>query len=113
MTNSTKRSKSATSASGRVMTVVPGFVLVKDRSRRAPTEAPVGGRASELLPKVAEALSTPGISRDVVFKGKTKNAYSYSVDTTDTSRIVRVAPDGTRTIGRLAGDGRFVRVKAV
>lgn len=61
---------------------------------------------------MARALSKPGISRDAVFKGKTRNVYSYSVDATDTSRVVRVDAKGRRQVGRLVGD-KFVPIKAV
>lgn len=109
MTTSTKKSAKA-SVTGRVMTRVPGFVLVKVALPRKEPETLPQERASNLIPKVARALSKPGIRRDVVFKGKTKNVYSYSVDTSDTSRVVRVAADGKRTVGRLVGN-KFVAVK--
>lgn len=97
--------------SGEVVSTVPGFVLVKKPGGRRMPEVEASQRASTLLPKLAQALSHPGISRDAVFKGRTHNVYSYSIDTTDTTRIVRVSADGRRTVGRLVGS-RFVPVRA-
>jgi hypothetical protein len=106
-----KKSTGRAAVTGKYVASVPGFVLVTDGSKRKAGHAPTSESASTLVPKVARALSKPGISRDVVFKGNARNAYSYSVDPSDTSRVVRVAADGRRTVGRLVGD-RFVRVKA-
>lgn len=99
------------SVKGQVVSRVPGFVLVKKAPDGSPLVPPVSERAATLLPKVARALSRPGISKDVVFKGRTHNVYSYSVDTTNTEHVVRVSEDGRRTVGRLVGT-RFVAVKA-
>lgn len=113
MARPAKQTKSSTATfTGKVATRVPGFVLVgaggaKDKAAQTPPQ----DRASALLPKVARALGKPGISRDAVFKGRTHHVYSYSVDTSDTSRVVRVDAEGRRTVGRLVGD-RFVPVKA-
>jgi hypothetical protein len=97
--------------SGKVVSSVPGFVLVKQASTKASVrQAPLSERAGTLVPKIAKALSRPGISRDAVFKGKTRNVYSYSVDPTDTTRVVRVSADGRRTVGRLVGE-RFLPLK--
>jgi hypothetical protein len=49
--------------------------------------------------------------RGTVFKGKTKNVYSCSVDATDTPRVIRIDAKGTRRVGRLVGS-KFVPVKA-
>jgi hypothetical protein len=111
MATPAKKSTGKAAVTGMFVVSVPGFVLVKDGSRKRSAKAPSSESASTLVPRVAQALSRPGISRDVVFKGKVKNAFSYSVDPTDTSRVVRVAADGSRSVGRLV-KGRFVTVKA-
>lgn len=108
----TKKSVMKTAVTGKVVSSVPGFVLVKQRvSSTDHAVAAVSERAATLVPKVAKALGKPGISREAVFKGKTHNVFSYSVDTSDTSRVVRVSADGHRTVGRLVGE-RFVPVKS-
>lgn len=111
MPSNPKKTPSKPGVTGKVVSSVPGFVLVKKSAGRSLHQAPLSERAATLLPKFAQALNRPGISKDAVFKGKTHNVYSYSVDTTDTTRIVRVSADGRRTVGRLVGD-KFVPVKA-
>jgi hypothetical protein len=111
MTTSSKKSTSRVAVTGKFVTSVPGFVLVGVSGQRKWAQTPPHDRASVLVPKVAQALSKPGISRDAVFKGKTKNVYSYSVDATDTTRVIRIDAAGRRRVGRLVGS-KFVPVKA-
>ncbi len=96
---------------GKFLASVPGAVLVGVAGSGASAQTPPQDRASAVVTKVAQALSKPGIHRDVVFKGKKTNvysySYSYSVDVTDTSRVVREGADGKHTVGRLVGD-KFV-----
>lgn len=106
-----KKAFTKSAVTGKVVSSVPGFVLVKKAATKPSHVVAVSERATTLVPKVAKALSRPGISKDVVFKGKKHNVYSYSVDTTDTTRVVRVSADGRRTVGRLVGE-KFVPVKA-
>ena len=106
-----KKTIAKSAVTGKVVSSVPGFVLVKKAAARHPHGVAVSERAATLVPKVARALSRPGISKDAVFKGKKHNVYSYSVDTTDITRVVRVGADGRRTVGRLVGE-KFVPVKA-
>ncbi len=106
-----KNDAKETSVTGKVVCSVPGFVLVKKATPKPTQLVAISERAATLLPKVAKALSLPGISKDVVFKGMTHNVYSYSVDVTDTTRVVRVSADGRRSVGRLVGY-KFVPVKA-
>lgn len=87
-----------------VVSEVPGFELVRKVSTRNPRRAAVSEQASSLVPRLATALSQPGVERDAVFKGRSRHVYAYSVDPTDTSRIVRVGVDGRRVVGRLVGD---------
>lgn len=107
---SRKKHITKSAVTGKVVTSVPGFVLVKSAVVRPSHLAAFTERATTLVPKFAKALNRPGISKDVVFKGKTHNVYSYSVDTSDTTRVVRVSADGQRTVGRLVGE-KFVPVK--
>lgn len=111
MPTSPNKPNTKSTVTGKIVSSVPGFVLVKKASAKSSNGVALSERATTLVPKVAKALRHPGISKDVVFKGRTHNVYSYSVDTTDTTRVVRVSADGRRTIGRLVGE-RFVPVKA-
>jgi len=74
------------------------------------TEARHSQCAETLIPKLAKALSRPGTSKDAVFKGRARGVYSYSIDTTDTTRIARVSANGRRTVGRLVGE-RFAPLR--
>jgi hypothetical protein len=105
-----KKSSAKPASTGKVVRSVPGFVLVKKPRTSPRGAAEVSEQTATLMPKVAKALRRPGIGSDVVFKGRTHNVYSYSVDTSDTSRVIRVGADGRRTVGRLVGD-RFIPVK--
>jgi len=99
-----------TRVTGEVVARAGGFVLVDVEPTKMTSRTSMSQSAATLVPRIARALSKPGISRDAVFKGKTRNVYSYSVDPSDTSRVVRVAANGRRTVGRLVGS-KFVPVK--
>lgn len=103
--------KSKAAVTGTVVASVPEFVLVTDGKRRKAGNAPSGARASS-YPRLLARSASPAFSREAVFNGDVRRAYSYSVDPTDVSRVVRAAADGRRTVGKLIGD-RFVPDKAV
>jgi hypothetical protein len=111
MSSARKKSTPGSSVTGKVVSTVPGFVLVKKPKIRVVRDAPPSERAASLFPKIAKALNRPGISKDVVFKGRTHNVYSYSVDTTDTTRVIRVDAQGNRAVGRLVGE-KFVPLRS-
>ena len=94
----------------RVVCSVPGFELVRSSALDKFTPAAESERASTLIPKIAVAMNRPGISKDAVFQGLRRGVYSYSIDTADITRIVRVDADGNRTVGRLVGN-RFRAVR--
>jgi hypothetical protein len=64
-----RQTRSVRSVTGKAVASVPGFVLVGVIGVQ-PGTTPVKDTASQIVPRVARALSRPGISRDVVFKGK-------------------------------------------
>jgi len=105
-----KKSSTRPAPNGKIVRSVEGFVLVKKPRTSPRGAAEVSEQTATLVPKVAKALSRPGIASEVVFKGRTHNVYSYSVDTSDTSRVIRVGANGRRTVGRLVGD-KFIPVK--
>jgi len=110
MPSKTKKSASARVVIGEVVARVAGFALVAVGPSKRASRTSTSESASTLVPRIARARSKPGISRDAVFKGHTRNVYSYSIDPSDTSRVVRVAANGRRTVGRLVGS-KFVPVK--
>jgi hypothetical protein len=77
---SAKVEKPRASGAGKVMTSVPGFHLVTDGSKKRKGPVPPEASAAVLVPKLVRALGVAGISRDAVFKGRTKGVYSYSID---------------------------------
>lgn len=106
-----KKSIASYSVSRGVVSSVPGFVLLKKSAAKSRDSVDKSERATTLVPKVAQALQRPGLNRDAVFKGRKHHVYSFSIDTTDTTRVVRVSADGRRTVGRLKR-GRFIPVDA-
>lgn len=101
--------KKSTLVSGQpVATLSNGFVLIKTSAHRV---IPKNNEPHQLLQKAAKALSKPGIPRSAVFgDGTNKRLFSYSIDTDDPSRLVRVSFDGTRSVGRLV-NGKFQAIK--
>ena len=101
--------KPATLVSGQpVVALSNGFVLIKTSAHR---NIPKSNEPHQLLQKAAKALSKPGIPRSAVFgDGTNKRLFSYSIDADDPTRLVRVAFDGTRSIGRLI-NGKFQPIK--
>ena len=69
--------------------------------------------ASEIVPENSKALRKPGITREAVFgRDPNTNVVAYWLDPTDVTRIVRVAADGTKTVGRMTrGSLRAIRSK--
>lgn len=106
---------------GKPVTAVPGFVLVKSvkpswasaKVAKVARSGPSPGSPSSLcalLPRVASAFRHPGIDKTVVFKGRSGKVYAYSIDPSDPSRVIRMSSDGTRAVGKLVGE-KFVVAK--
>ena len=107
----TPSSKKPALVSGQaVASLSNGFVLIKTSAHR---DIPNSKEPHHLLQKAAKALSKPGIPRSAVFgDGTNKRLFSYSLDSEDPTRLVRVAFDGTRRVGRLV-NGKFQPIKRV
>ena len=89
-----------------------GVVLVRVGNAKKRDVTRPGDEATVLVKKAWQALKKPGIDKHVVFRSSRTGVFSYSVYTNDTSKVVREAADGSRTIGRLV-DGKFRVAKAV
>lgn len=83
-------------------------MLIKTSAHR---NIPKSKEPHQLLQKAAKALSKPGIPRSAVFgDGTNKRLFSYSIDSEDPTRLVRIAFDGTRRVGKLV-NGKFQPIK--
>ena len=109
------RPNSSRKPSGTVQASVPGFVLLKVKAggRAARQATPKADSASSLLDKVGKALAKPGLDAGYVFSKSrqgNKPVYAYSIDPTDTARLIRTGEDGSRKVGRLVNN-RFIEIK--
>ena len=87
-----------------------GMALVKIGKPSKPPVRP-GDETTAMVRKAALALNKPGISASAIFRGpRPEKIFSYSVFPRDPSKVVRVASDGTQTIGRLVS-GKFRAIK--
>jgi hypothetical protein len=89
----------------REIPVSSGWVLVKRGPDKRVTVRP-GDQATVLVPKMARALSKPGIERSSVFGAAGQAVYAYSVYGSDPTKFVQEAADGTQKIGTLV-NGKF------
>lgn len=84
-----------------------GFVLVKLGANLDAAVKPQD-KAEVLIGKAGAALKSPGIARDVVFRGAApQKVFAYSVMPGDSTVIVRESADGKRSIGKIGSDGKF------
>jgi len=90
-----------------------GIELVRVAKRSSKPATAPQEQTEALFRKAVSALKRPGIPRETVFKAATTKPgaiFSYAIDPSDTTRVIREAPDGTRTIGRLK-NGKFVQLR--
>ena len=106
------KKKPGARVTGRSLAVLGrGMELVKVGKAAKPT-VKRGDATTVLVRKAARALSRPGISKSVVFRGPDPNkVYAYSAHPEDPTRIVRTSMDGKRVVGRLV-NGRFRATKS-
>jgi hypothetical protein len=87
-------------------TPCPGLFILQRRACRSPG-APSDQSAKVLLPRLAKALSKPGITREAVFgKSSGRAVFAYSMDPSNPEQLVREDAQGKRTVGRML-NGRF------
>ena len=76
-------------------------------ANRPPRSVNRSDEAEVIVRKLGKALSKPGISKQVVFRGHSPGkVFAYSAYPEDITKVVREAADGTRTVGRVVG-GKF------
>ena len=90
-----------------IATLGNGIFVIETKHRNSNVKAKVSDRANVLIGKLGRSLAKPGLSRRSVF-GDTpsKHVYSYYVDHSKPSKIVRESLDGTVAVGRVVG-GKF------
>jgi hypothetical protein len=107
---STKKSTSAHGSGSRqgedyrkISTPRGDFVILSSKTttvRMAPDDQMV----SYLLPKMAQALVRPGLSKKAVFHSNAgKTVYAYSIDPNNPERLIREDAAGDKTKGRMSG----------
>ena len=88
-----------------------GRVVETDPVSEVPVETPADQLAGPLLRKLAKALSRPGIRREVVFGANPPpRFFAYSLDPTDSERMIRENAAGQREVGRMV-NGRFRKIR--
>jgi hypothetical protein len=105
--SSSRRAKTGSISERRVATPRPDLVVVKIGDRHQKATVSVKERAPEVIARVVRVMNKPGTDRSRVFKsGAGKTVYAYSIDSKDTTKVVREDAAGQRTFGRLVS-GRF------
>lgn len=100
---------------GRVIDTPRGDKFIVRSGTKSVAKAPEDQRAGVLMPRVAHALSKPGVKRASVFRDDARKAvYAYSVDPQNPDLLVREDSTGKKTSGSMVnGVFRITRGKAV
>jgi hypothetical protein len=100
---------------GRVIDTPRGDMFIVRSGTKSVAKAPEDQRAGVLMPRVAHALSKPGVKRASVFRDDARKAvYAYSVDPQNPDLLVREDSTGKKTSGSMVnGVFRITRGKAV
>lgn len=91
----------------RVPTPRADLVVIKIGDRYKKSTVSGKEKAPLVLARVGEAMNKPGTDRTRIFRSSSgKTVYAYSIDSRDTSKVVREDASGRRTVGRFT-NGRF------
>ncbi len=105
--SSLAKAKAGSTNERRVSTPRPDLVVVMIGDRRHKAIVAVKEKAPEVVARVVKVMSKPGTNRNRVFASGAGSAiYAYSIDSSDTTKVVREDAAGKRTVGRLVS-GRF------
>jgi hypothetical protein len=101
------KAKAASKLERRVATPRPDLVVVKIGDRYKKVTVSSKEKAPVVLARVGKVMSRPGTDRARIFRSASgKTVYAYSIDSKDTTKVVREDASGQRTVGRLVS-GRF------
>ena len=80
-------------------------VKIGDQRKRATVS--LKEKAPGVVAQVVRVMSRPGTDRKRIFRSTSgKAVYAYSIDSKDTSKVVREDASGQRTVGRVVS-GKF------
>lgn len=110
-----RRAEAADSIEHRVVTPRSDLVVVRLGKSRSDAALRETEKSAALIDGIARAIRKPGISREVVFKGRrSQRVYAYSVSPEDVTKIVREDSRGRKTIGHLVhGEFKALRSKTL
>lgn len=104
---STVKANAGSIVERRVATPRPDLVVVKIGDRHQKPAVSLKEKAPGVIARVVRVLNRPGTDRKRIFRSTSgKTVYAYSIDSKDTSKVVREDVSGQRTVGRLVS-GKF------
>jgi hypothetical protein len=99
--------KTGSTLERRVATPRADLVVVKIGDGHKKSTISSKEKAPVVVARVVRVLNTPGTDRNRIFRSTSgKTVYAYSIDSRDTSKVVREDVSGQRTVGRLVS-GKF------
>jgi hypothetical protein len=91
----------------RVATPRADLVVIKIGDRYKKVAVSAKEKAPVVVARVGKVMNRPGTDRTRIFRSASgKTVYAYSIDSMDTTKLVREDVAGRRTVGRLVS-GRF------
>jgi hypothetical protein len=104
-TNRAKKTAEVRLKGNRLATFDKGVAMIRTGpSIRIESFARRSDEAGAMLRKTAKALTKPGISKLLIFKGhKSGKIFAYSADPLDATKVIRESWDGTRRTGKVVG----------
>jgi len=91
----------------RVATPRADLVVIKIGDRYKKVAVSAKEKAPVVVARVGKVMNRPGTDRTRIFRSASgKTVYAYSIDSKDTTKLVREDAAGRQTVGRLVS-GRF------
>jgi flagellin-like hook-associated protein FlgL len=104
---SSANAKASSTVERRVATPRPDLVVIKIGDSHKKSAVSLKERVPNVIARVVRVLNRPGTDRKRIFRSTSgKTVYAYSIDSKDTSKVVREDVAGQRTVGRLVS-GKF------
>ncbi len=104
---SSAKAKAGSKQERRVATPRADLVVIKIGDRYKKVTVSAEEKAPVVLARVGKVMNRAGTDRSRIFRSASgKIVYAYSIDSKDTSKVVREDASGQKTVGRFAS-GRF------